>query len=358
MKNDRVSRVLDMMREEKVPQMLVSDPAAIFYLTGKWIHPGERLLALYLNIDGNHKLFINELFPVYEDLGVEKVWFNDTDDGVALIAEKVEKDKVMGIDKNWPAKFLLRLMELKGGNSFVNGSMILDRIRMCKDENEKAFMREASRLNDLAVGDMIASVSESFTEIKMAQVLSEIYEKIGADGCSFSPIIAYGANAADPHHEPDRSKLKEGDSIIIDIGCLKNSYCSDMTRTVFYKKVSDKAKEVYEIVRAANEKAIAAVKPGVRFSDVDAAARNYIESKGYGKFFTHRTGHSIGIEVHDFGDVSSINNDVLRPGMIFSIEPGIYITGEVGVRIEDLVLVTEDGCEILNKFTKDLIIVE
>lgn len=358
MKNDRVSRVLDMMREEKVPQMLVSDPAAIFYLTGKWIHPGERLLALYLNMDGNHKLFINELFPVYEDLGVEKVWFNDTDDGVALIAEKVEKDKVMGIDKNWPAKFLLRLMELKGGNSFVNGSMILDRIRMCKDENEKAFMREASRLNDLAVGDMIASVSESFTEIKMAQVLSEIYEKIGADGCSFSPIIAYGANAADPHHEPDRSKLKEGDSIIIDIGCLKNSYCSDMTRTVFYKKVSDKAKEVYEIVRAANEKAIAAVKPGVRFSDVDAAARNYIESKGYGKFFTHRTGHSIGIEVHDFGDVSSINNDVLRPGMIFSIEPGIYITGEVGVRIEDLVLVTEDGCEILNKFTKDLIIVE
>lgn len=358
MKNDRVSRVLDMMREEKVPQMLVSDPAAIFYLTGKWIHPGERLLALYLNIDGNHKLFINELFPVYEDLGVEKVWFNDTDDGVALIAEKVEKDKAMGIDKNWPAKFLLRLMELKGGNSFVNGSMILDRIRMCKDENEKAFMREASRLNDLAVGDMIASVSESFTEIKMAQVLSEIYEKIGADGCSFSPIIAYGANAADPHHEPDRSKLKEGDSIIIDIGCLKNSYCSDMTRTVFYKKVSDKAKEVYEIVRAANEKAIAAVKPGVRFSDVDAAARNYIESKGYGKFFTHRTGHSIGIEVHDFGDVSSINNDVLRPGMIFSIEPGIYITGEVGVRIEDLVLVTEDGCEILNKFTKDLIIVE
>lgn len=358
MKSHRVSRVLDMMREEKIPQMLVSDPAAIFYLTGKWIHPGERLLALYLNINGSHKLFINELFPVYEDLGVEKVWFNDIDDGIALITEKVEKDKVMGIDKNWPAKFLLRLMELKGGSSYVNGSMILDRIRMCKDEREKDFMREASRLNDLAVGDMIASVSEEFTESKMAQVLSEIYEKIGADGCSFSPIIAYGANAADPHHEPDKSRLKEGDSIIIDIGCLKNSYCSDMTRTVFYKKVSDKAKDVYETVRKANEKAIATVKPGVRFSDVDAAARDYIESKGYGKFFTHRTGHSIGIEVHDFGDVSSINNDVLKPGMIFSIEPGIYLTGEVGVRIEDLVLVTEDGCEVLNKFTKDLIIVE
>lgn len=358
MNNHRLNQVLEMMRVEKIPQMLVSDPASVFYLTGKWIHPGERLMSLYLNIEGSHKLFINELFPVYEDLGVEKVWFNDTDDGVALIVEKVEKNKVMGIDKNWPAKFLLRLMELGGGSSFVNGSVILDKVRMCKDECEKQFMREASRLNDLAVGNMIASISEDFTEKKMAQILLEIYEKVGAEGCSFSPIIAYGANAADPHHEPDGSSLKEGDSIIIDIGCLKDSYCSDMTRTVFYKKVSDKAKEIYDTVREANEKAIAIVKPGVKFSDIDSAARDYIESKGYGKFFTHRTGHSIGIEVHDFGDVSSINNDILKPGMIFSIEPGIYITGEVGVRIEDLVLVTEDGCEVLNKFTKDLIIVE
>lgn len=358
MNDYRVNKVLDMMREQYIPQMLISDSAAIFYLTGKWIHPGERLLALYLNIDGNHKLFINELFPVYEDLGVEKIWFNDTDDGVEVIAENVAKDKVMGIDKNWASKFLLRLMELEGGSSFVNGSIILDRIRMCKDEWEKNCMREASRLNDLAVGNMISSISKNVTEKKLAQNLLCIYENLGADGYSFSPIIAYGANASDPHHEPDESMLTEGDSIIIDIGCLKDSYCSDMTRTVFYKKVSDKAKEIYEIVKEANEKAIAQVKPGVRFSDIDAAARNHIESKGYGKSFTHRTGHSIGIEVHDFGDVSSVNNDIVKPGMIFSIEPGIYLKGEVGVRIEDLVLVTEEGCEVLNKFTKDLIIVE
>ena len=130
-----------------------------------------------------------------------------------------------------------------------------------------------------------------------------------------------------------------------------------MTRTVFYKSASDKAKEVYNIVREANEKAISIVKPGVRFCDIDAAARNYIEEKGYGKYFTHRTGHSIGIEVHDFGDVSSVNTDKVAPGMIFSIEPGIYLPGEFGVRIEDLVLVTEDGCEVLNKFSKDLTII-
>ena len=358
MNNKRLEKVLNKMEIKNVPQMLVSDPAAIFYLTGKWIHPGERMLALYLNLNGNHRLFINELFPVTEDLGVEKVWFNDTQDAVEIVSKYVDKEKTMGVDKNWPARFLLRLMELEGGSKFVNGSMILDRVRMCKDNQEKDFMREASRLNDVAVEKMIESVSKDYSEKKMAQILGNIYEEIGANGFSFDPIIAYGENAANPHHEPGNSMLKEGDSIIIDIGCIKNSYCSDMTRTVFYKSVSDKAKEVYNTVLEANKKAISVVKPGAKFSDIDLAARNYIEDAGYGKYFTHRTGHSIGIETHDFGDVSSVNHDELAPGMIFSIEPGIYIPGEVGVRIEDLVLVTEDGCEILNKYSKDLKVIE
>ncbi|EYE89258.1 proline dipeptidase [Fervidicella metallireducens AeB] len=358
MNEARLKRVLWEMEARNLPQMLVSDPAAIFYLTGKWIHPGERMLALYINVNGNNKLFINELFPVYEDLGVEKVWFNDTQDSVEILSRYVDKEKPMGIDKNWPARFLLRLMELKGGSTFVNGSVILDRVRMCKDENEKDLMREASRINDLAVDRMIKLIPQMYTEKKMALELQSIYEELGAEGFSFDPIIAYGANAADPHHEPDNSTVKEGDSIIIDIGCKKNSYCSDMTRTVFYKKVSSKSKEVYNVVLEANKRAIELVKPGVRFCDIDNAAREYIEKAGYGKYFTHRTGHSIGIEVHDFGDVSSINTDRVEPGMIFSIEPGIYLTGEVGVRIEDLILVTEDGCEVLNKYDKELIIVE
>lgn len=358
MNTERVKKVLKEMQERNVPQMLVSDPAAIFYLTGRWIHPGERMLALYLNLNGNNKLFINELFPVTEDLGVEKIWFNDTQDGVEIVSKYVEKDKPMGVDKNWPARFLLRLMELKGGSTFVNGSAILDRVRMYKDEEEKKLMREASRVNDIAVDRMKKLVPCGHTEKKMGQLLAGIYEELGAEGFSFDPIIAYGANAADPHHETDNSTVKEGDSVIIDIGCVKDSYCSDMTRTVFYKYASEKGKEIYNIVLEANKKAIEIVKPGVRFCDIDAAARNHIEAAGYGKFFTHRTGHSIGIECHDFGDVSSINTDKVEPGMIFSIEPGIYLPGEVGVRIEDLVLVTEDGCEVLNKYDKELTIIE
>lgn len=358
MNQERLNKVLREMENKNVPQMLVSDPAAIFYLTGKWIHPGERMLALYINLNGENKLFINELFPVHEDLGVEKVWFNDTQDAIEIVSKYVDKSRPMGVDKNWPARFLLRLMELKGGSTFVNGSAILDRVRMSKDERERELMREASRLNDMAVERMIKLVPEKLTEKKMAGTLLSIYEELGAEGFSFDPIIAYGANAADPHHGVDNSTVKEGDSVIIDIGCVKDSYCADMTRTVFYRKASDKAREVYNTVLDANKKAIEIVKPGVRFCDIDAAARNHIESKGYGKYFTHRTGHSIGIEVHDFGDVSAINTDRVEPGMIFSIEPGIYLTGEVGVRIEDLVLVTEDGCEVLNKYNKELTIVE
>jgi Xaa-Pro dipeptidase len=354
----RLDKVLKIMSEKEIPQMIVSDPSAIFYLTGKWIHPGERMLALYINLDGKNKLFINELFPITEDLGVEMIWYNDTQSPVKILADKIDKEIPMGIDKNWPAHFLIKLMQLKGGSSFVNGSEILDRVRMCKDENEKELMRAASKLNDSAMGEMIKLVPEKHSEIKMGKLLGDIWDKVGAEGHSFDPIIGYGANAADPHHDMDKSTVKPGDSVVIDIGCRMDSYCSDMTRTVFYKSVSDHSREVYEIVKEANRRGIEKVKAGVRFCDIDAAAREYITEKGYGKYFTHRLGHSIGIECHDFGDVSSVNTDKVQVGQIFSIEPGIYLPGDVGVRIEDLVIVTEDGCEVLNHYSKDLIVVE
>lgn len=357
MKLNRLEAVLSKMKEDNINQMLVTDPNAIFYLTGKNIHPGERLLALYLNVNGNHKLFINELFPVHEDLGVEKIWFNDTQDGLKIIVDYVDQNKTMGVDKNWPARFLLRLMELKGGSQFINSSYIIDTLRMCKDDEEKELMRKASSLNDLAMEKMQKALLKNLTEKQMASESSKIYEELGADGHSFPTIVGYGANGADPHAKPSDSKINPGDAVVLDMGCIKDNYCSDMTRTVFYKEVSDKCREIYNIVLEANKRAISLVKPGVRFCDIDSAARDYITEKGYGRYFTHRTGHSIGIETHDMGDVSSVNTNILKPGMIFSVEPGIYLPGEFGVRIEDLVLVTEDGHEILNKLSKELTVI-
>ena len=357
MKLNRLESILGKMKEQNLEQLIISDPASIFYLTGKWIHPGERLLALYISTRGENKLFINKLFPITEDLGMEIVSFDDTDNSIEILSKIILKDKAIGVDKNWPARFLIGLMELNAANSYVNGSLIVDRVRMIKDEQEKAFMREASRLNDIAMEKLKLEVTKGYSEKDLMQVLQGIYKELGTDGFSFEPILGYGANAANPHHTNTDKTAEIGDSIILDIGCAKDSYCSDMTRTVFLKEACERSKEIFEIVLEANKRAINIVKPGVRFCDIDAAARDYISSKGYGEYFTHRTGHSIGIDVHDYGDVSSVNTDKVELGMIFSIEPGIYLPGEIGVRVEDLVLVTENGCEVLNKANKELCII-
>lgn len=357
MKTQRLNAVLEQMKKDSIDQMLVSDPYAIFYLTGKMIHPGERLLALYINVNGNHKMFINELFPVTEDLGVEMIWFNDTQNSVEIVSNDIDRTGTIGVDKNWSAKFLLALMDLCPDCKFINSSYIIDTLRSSKDEEEKDLMRKASALNDEAMKILKNTINEDLTEKQLANKLSGIYEDIGADGFSFSPIIGFGPTGADPHGTPGDRKVNVGDAIILDIGCIKDHYCADMTRTVFYKEAPEKAKEVFEIVLEANKRAIDLVKPGVRFCDIDAAARDYITEKGYGKYFTHRTGHSIGLECHDMGDVSSVNTDCVQEGMIFSVEPGIYLPGEFGVRIEDLILVTKDGHENLNKHDKELVIV-
>lgn len=358
MNESRLQRVLALMTEQHIPQLLISDPCSIFYLTGKWILPGERMLVLYLTTSGTKTLFINELFPLHDDLGVDVVWLNDTQDVVGILASHLNSDEVLGVDKNWPAHFLLGLMDRKAAKAFVNGSTIVDTVRSIKDNAEMDLMRHAGQLADLAVTKLIGLIPQGYTEQKMAKILTDFWHEQGADGHSFDPIIAYGPNGADPHHTTDGSLVKPGDSIIIDIGCKYKSYCSDTTRTVFYKTASDEQKKVYQIVRDANLKAIDAVKAGVPFCDIDAAARDYITAKGYGKYFTHRLGHSCGIEDHEVGDVSSANTNRIQPGQVFSIEPGIYLTGNFGVRIEDLVIATEDGCELLNHTSKDLQIIE
>ncbi|WP_300386372.1 aminopeptidase P family protein [Clostridium sp.] len=357
MKINRINNLLRNMESQGLEQIIVTSSPDIFYLTGKWIKAGERMLALYLNRNGNHKFIVNKLFPIHEDLGVEIVWYTDLEDSVKLLSTVVDKEKALGVDKNWPSHFLIKLMEMKGAKTFVNSSPILDRIRMIKDEEEIELMRKSSQINDKVMLDLWGSLKEGKTEKYYANLLVDIYENYGVNKFSFNPIIAGCPNGADPHHGSGTDIIKKGQSIVMDIGGVYNYYCSDMTRTVFFGEAPNQRHEkIYNTVKQANLNAIAKVKEGMKFSDIDKAARDYIEDAGYGEYFTHRTGHSIGIEDHDFGDVSSINHDEIKSGMIFSIEPGIYLKDDFGVRIEDLVLVTKDGCEVLNKVSKDITI--
>ena len=359
MDREKLKRIYQKMEERNLSQMIITDPPAIFYLTGKWIHPGERMLALYISTKGKERFFVNRLFPIEEDLGVEIQYFDDMEDSVELLSQVVDKESPLGVDKTWPARFLLRLQELKAASSYVNGSVIVDKVRQIKDKDEQEKLIQSSLLNDAVMAELIPYVVKGHTEKELNAIARELYKKHGASDVSFDPITAYGRGAADPHHETDDTKGKRGDCVLLDIGGILNNYISDMTRTVFLGEVSERHKEIYQIVRDANLRGIAMAKPGNRMCDVDLACRNYIEEKGFGKYFTHRTGHSAGIEDHEVGDVSSVNEEVIEVGQCFSVEPGIYIPEEnIGVRVEDLVLITEDGCMVLNHYPKELLIVK
>ena len=357
MNKERIDGVVANMKEAGLDYLLISEPSSIDYLIDYVNNPGERMYVLMLGTKGDHKLFFNKLFFVDKDLGIDIVWHSDVDDATQTIVDNLKDAKKIGVDKHWSANFLLDLMEKLPDVKFVNGSKCVDYKRMVKDDHEQQLMIEASRINDQAIHEVIHQVSLGLSELEVAAKLGDIYSKFGGEGNSFDAIIAYGANGANPHHENDASCLKPGDSIIIDMGCKYQGYCSDMTRTVFYKEVSQEAKEVYELVKAANEAAEAMIKAGVRLCDIDKTARDLITKAGYGKEFNHRLGHFIGKDVHEYGDVS-VNFDLeVQEGMIFSIEPGVYLPGKFGVRIEDLVLVTKDGCKVLNSYTKDLIVI-
>ncbi len=351
----KVNAILSALETQGIPQIIVSDPVVIFYLTGAKIEPGERLLALYLNRQGGHKLLVNDLFRQTKDLGVEIRYYNDTQDGVEILSTFADPKAPIAIDKNWPARFLLRLQELGCGSRYVNSSAVVDGVRRIKTPAEQEKMRRASRGNDAVMAQLVKILSENHTELELKDILLKVYQSEGFQDFSFEPITAFAGNAADPHHRPDSSRGHYGDGVVLDIGGLMDDYCSDMTRTVFLGTVSDRQREIYEIVREANRRGIAAARPGARMCDVDNAARGYITEMGYGKYFTHRTGHSIGLEVHETGDVSAVNEAIIQPGQCFSVEPGIYLPEEnLGVRIEDLVLITEDGCEVLNSYPKEL----
>lgn len=359
MNQKRINAVLKEMEERGMDHLILSDPSSIEYLIGYHNAPGERMYVLLLSLDGHHTLFLNNLFYLDRKLDLNIVWYNDTDDTTSVLLPYLQNANCIGIDKSWPAKFLMPLMASDLDECcFELGSFCVDYVRMKKDEHEQQVMKEASLINDKAIDEVIAlCATGKYSEKEVSDQVTAICQKLGCTTYSFPAIVAYGKNGADTHHEGDDTHLQPGDSIIIDMGGLYKGYCSDMTRTVFYKEVSQKQRDVYELVKKANEAAEAMIKPGVRLCNIDKTARDIIAEGGYVAEFNHRLGHFIGRDVHEYGDVSSAFDLEVEEGMIFSIEPGVYIQGEFGVRIEDLVLVTHDGCEVLNHYSKDLKII-
>lgn len=354
---NRIKNAISLMHTHSLDQMIITDPISILYLTGEYFDCGERCLALLITSQGSYTLLLNELFNVKAYDSLSLTLYTDSDDPIALLTTKINAQQKMGIDGEWPSKFLMRLMSLLPSLKVVDTSFVLETLRSIKDFEECQKMLEASALNDSVMEDVAKLLTQNLSENKVAKHIATFFDKKGASKLSFNPIIAYGENTTNPHHEPTETFVKNGDSIIVDMGCVLNGYCSDMTRTFFYQSVSNEARHIYETVLKANLEAIKAVKPGIAISDIDGVARKVISDAGYGEYFTHRTGHGIGLCVHELPSVSSSDTTILKAGMCFSIEPGIYKPGVCGVRIEDLVLVTENGCTVLNNFSKELTLI-
>lgn len=205
------------------------------------------------------------------------------------------------------------------------------------------------------MSQIISFVKPGITEKQIVDKIKSLFSEKGVDKLSFNPIVGVGKNSAVPHHTPNQTIVSEGDMVVIDLGCIKNHYCSDMTRTIVVGEPTDEMVEVYNIVRYAQEKAFKAIRPGIPLKEIDLIARKIIKEAGYGDYFTHRTGHGIGIQVHEEPYVTSNNSQLLKEGMVISIEPGIYLDDKFGVRIEDIVVVSSDGGVRLNNVNLDLV---
>ena len=352
----RIERVIEQMKQQGLSQVLVTSTASLYYLTGLWVEPHERLLALYLDSSSQVVLYGNDIFGIPSTPQLPVITHADGDDPVAALAEVVRAGR-LGIDKFWYSKFLISLMSRRPDVIPVHGSAPLDICRQYKDEAERTAMRHSSAMNDQVMTAAIAALGVGVRENELASRVNREFLSRGAD-CEGTQLVCFGPNGADPHHSGDGTLLHTGDSVIFDIFTPIGRYWCDMTRTVFYRSVSRKQREVYELVRRANEAVEAAIRPGILLSELDIIAREIITEGGYGPQFNHRLGHGCGLECHEPPDVSGASAVPVQPGMVFSVEPGIYIPGEFGVRIEDLVLVTETGCEILNHYPKELQVIE
>ncbi|CAM3670015.1 Xaa-Pro peptidase family protein [Erysipelothrix urinaevulpis] len=347
--NERINTVLHKIETE---QALIYDKYSIEYLIGVQYDVGERFIALLIDKNKEPILFLNKLFQAPDS--IQSVTFEDHDAPLKLLKDYL-RGNTLSVDGNMPSRFVLPLIE--DGYLFYDIRPIIDEVRSIKSLDEQNILIQASKHNDAIMEKVKQHIKIGISEKELAEKIKQWHFEVDPEGVSFEPIVLFTENAADPHGVPSHRRLKNDDMILIDMGGYYQSYASDMTRC-FFMPDHHKMLEIYEIVLKANQAAIDAVKPGIPLKDVDKAARDVISDWGWANQFVHRTGHGVGIEVHETLDVSQSSETIIKEGMCFSIEPGIYLGGIGGIRIEDLVLVGKNGAKILNSFPKDTKIVK
>src|SRR3954451_19074483 len=307
----------------------------------------------------------------YEPMPLERptVLVVDAEGAVVLIVPALERplaaetgaaelfEIVGGRDDEDPYGLVLSLQRTMPGAAWTSATPIVGAMRARKDEAELGALRRAAAAADAALADLVAEPIGGRTERAVAAMLAELLVAHGHDTAEFT-IVASGPNAASPHHEPTDRRIGAGDAIVLDFGGTIDGYYSDTTRTLVVGAAGKQLVAVHAVVAEAQRAATDAVRPGVEMWTIDRAARTVIDDAGYGDQFIHRTGHGIGLELHEPPYAAAGDHTVLEPGMAFSVEPGIYLEGKLGVRIEDIVAVTETGVEPLNTSPRALVVLD
>lgn len=352
----RRERLLKLLKNTAADAILVTNEVNVRYLTGFTGDSTHLLLSpkfSRLISDSRYTTQIEEECPGIEaHIRTQKTKLIDS---VAEVLSKAKLGKIGYEAEQVSVAFFERLKDAAKTVGFIPANGLVEELRAVKDAGEIAEIREAIRLAERAFLVAVAGLTPDMTEIEVAHELEATLRRFGSPGVSFDPIVGAGDRAALPHYRPVRRRIGDAGLLLIDWGARGvGGYVSDLTRTFAIAKISAKLSKIHKIVNDARQAAISAVRPEVKAADVDAAARTVIEKAGFGKNFGHGLGHGIGLEVHESIRLSSISSDVLKPGMVFTVEPGIYLPGWGGVRIEDNVLVTRDGCEVLSTLPREL----
>lgn len=348
----RLERVRKQLLEEKIDLLIVDDPVNIFYLTGIEVSSGRIVLThdhAFFLVDGRYQELCKKQSPM-------PVLMTPEASLKALLNEPgFQNVKIVAFDRETTTykvyeELAQNVVESNHEIKLVAVSNLIKKIRAVKDVEEIAIMREAAKLGYEGYQYVCSMLKEGITELELAFELEIFWKRKGGKKPAFDPIIAFGNNGSMPHYRASNAVLKQGQSVLIDIGVMWKNYHSDLTRVQFFGSVNSKIVEIFEIVQEAQKIALEACKPGTIIGQLDAIARNYIAKRGYGDHFTHSLGHGIGLEVHEWPLINqkgAAHADVLQAGMVITIEPGIYLEGIGGVRIEDTIVITRTGFENL-----------
>lgn len=344
----------------------IQDPTTISLLSHYTTDPHERVLAMVVSANHTPLLFVPALEknmaqadePTYTVVSYqdhENPWKILT----SAIQQQFDSPTKWSVEKNFIT--LHTVENLKKENSKIQWTddltPIINDLRLRKDADAIQKLKDSGTYADKAVEIGIQNLKEGITELEVVAKIEYEMKKLGITSMSFDTMVLFGDHAADPHGVPGDRKLRKNEWVLFDLGTMHNSYASDMTRTIFFGEENAKEvrhQEIFTIVKTAHDLAIQAVKPGMKASEIDAIARDYITGKGYGEYFIHRLGHGIGQSCHEFPSIMEGNDMILEEGMCFSVEPGVYIANDYGVRVEDCLVVTKDGCELFTHFPQEV----